>query len=267
MLVALVFLGLFLVLPLVAVFAEALRKRDRRLSCILSGPGCAGGHPADADGRGHRGAAQPGLRHCRASWAIAKFEFRGQEPADHPDRSAVLGVAGRRRVWSTCCCSARRGWSGPWLKAHGVEIIFALPGIVLATIFVTFPFVARELIPLMQDQGTADEEAALSLGRQRLSRLLDRDASEHPLGAALWRAAVQCPRHGRVRRRGGGVRPYPRRDQHHAAACGDPLQRVQFRGGLRGRFAAGSAGASSRLRPSRSWSGDTAMPSPGARRH
>ena len=57
-----------------------------------------------------------------------------------------------------------QGWFGPWLKAHGVEIIFAVPGIVLATIFVTFPFVARELIPLMMEQGTEDEEAALSLG-------------------------------------------------------------------------------------------------------
>ena len=57
-----------------------------------------------------------------------------------------------------------QGWFGPWLQAHGIQIIFAVPGIVLATIFVTFPFVARELIPLMQEQGTRDEEAALSLG-------------------------------------------------------------------------------------------------------
>jgi len=57
-----------------------------------------------------------------------------------------------------------QGVLGPWLKAHGIEIIFALPGIVLATIFVTFPFVARELIPLMQEQGNTDEEAALTLG-------------------------------------------------------------------------------------------------------
>ena len=57
-----------------------------------------------------------------------------------------------------------QGWLGPWLEAHDIKIIFAVPGIVLATIFVTFPFVARELIPLMQEQGTEDEEAALSLG-------------------------------------------------------------------------------------------------------
>jgi sulfate transport system permease protein len=57
-----------------------------------------------------------------------------------------------------------QGYFGPWLQAHGIEIVFAVPGIVLATIFVTFPFVARELIPLMQEQGTGDEEAALSLG-------------------------------------------------------------------------------------------------------
>ena len=63
-----------------------------------------------------------------------------------------------------CCCSAPRAISAPVCKAHGIQIVFALPGIVLATIFVTFPFVARELIPLMQEQGTQDEEAALSLG-------------------------------------------------------------------------------------------------------
>ena len=63
-----------------------------------------------------------------------------------------------------CCCSARRAGCRPLLKAYNIEIIFAVPGIVLATIFVTFPFIARELIPLMQDQGNSDEEAALSLG-------------------------------------------------------------------------------------------------------
>ena len=63
-----------------------------------------------------------------------------------------------------CCCSACRAFSGHWLQSDHIQIIFALPGIVLATIFVTFPFVARELVPLMQEQGTLDEEAALSLG-------------------------------------------------------------------------------------------------------
>ena len=64
------------------------------------------------------------------------------------------------------------GVFGPWLVAHGIGIIFAVPGIVLATIFVTFPFVARELIPLMQEQGVGDEEAALSLGASGLSTFL-----------------------------------------------------------------------------------------------
>jgi len=67
---------------------------------------------------------------------------------------------------------AAQGLLGPWLQSHGIEIIFALPGLVLATVFVTFPFVARELIPLMQDQGTADEEAALTLGASGLRAFL-----------------------------------------------------------------------------------------------
>ena len=83
-----------------------------------------------------------------------------------------------------------------------------MPGIVLATIFVTFPFVARELIPLMQEQGTGDEEAALSLGANGWQTFWLRDAAQHQMGPALRRAAVQRARHGRVRRGLGGVGPH-----------------------------------------------------------
>ena len=126
-----------------------------------------------------------------------------------------------------------QGWFGPWLEAHDIKIIFALPGIVLATIFVTFPFVARELIPLMQEQGTSEEEAATSLGAQRLADLLACHLAQCPLGPALRRVAVQRAGDGRVRRGLGGVGTYPRTDQHHAAACRDALQRLQPRRRLR----------------------------------
>ena len=75
-----------------------------------------------------------------------------------------------------------QGCFGPWLQAHDIMIIFALPGIVLATIFVTFPFVARELIPLMQEQGTQEEEAALSLGASGWQTFFARHAAQYQMG-------------------------------------------------------------------------------------
>ena len=86
------------------------------------------------------------------------------------------------------------GWDRYWI-ALDMRIIFAVPGLILATTFVTFPFVARTLIPLMQQQGSAEEEAALTLGAG-LADLPACDAAEHPMGLALRRAAVQRPRHG-----------------------------------------------------------------------
>ena len=98
-----------------------------------------------------------------AAWAIAKFEFPGKSLLitliDLPFSVSPV-ISGLIYV----LLFGAQGWFGPWLSAHDIKIIFAVPGIVLATIFVTFPFVARELIPLMQEQGTEDEEAALSLG-------------------------------------------------------------------------------------------------------
>ena len=98
-----------------------------------------------------------------ASWAIAKFEFTGKSLLnsliDLPFSVSPV-ISGLIYV----LLFGLQGFFGPWLQSHNIQIIFALPGIVLATIFVTFPFVARELVPLMQEQGTLDEEAALSLG-------------------------------------------------------------------------------------------------------
>jgi sulfate transport system permease protein len=98
-----------------------------------------------------------------ASWALAKFQFRGRSVLitliDLPFAVSPV-VSGLIYV----LLFGLQGWLGPWLYEHDIQIIFAAPGIVLATIFVTFPFVARELIPLMQEQGTEDEQAALTLG-------------------------------------------------------------------------------------------------------
>jgi sulfate transport system permease protein len=98
-----------------------------------------------------------------AAWCVAKYEFKGKAflttLIDLPFSISPV-VSGMVYV----LIFGAQGWLGPLLEAHNVKIIFAVPGIVLATIFVTFPFVARELIPLMQDQGSQDEEAALSLG-------------------------------------------------------------------------------------------------------
>jgi len=159
---ALAFLVLFLILPVIAVFSEALRKGISVYFATF----------ADAD-------AQAATRltllvaaiavplnmvfGIAAAWSIAKFEFRGKSLLitliDLPFSISPV-VSGLIYV----LLFGAQGYFGPWLKAHGIEIIFALPGIVLATIFVTFPFVARELIPLMQEQGNSDEEAALTLG-------------------------------------------------------------------------------------------------------
>lgn len=99
-----------------------------------------------------------------AAWAIAKFEFRGKNMLltliDLPFSVSPV-IAGLIYV---LMFGANAGWFGPWLLGHDVQIIFAVPGIILATTFVTFPFVARELIPLMQTQGNDEEETALSLG-------------------------------------------------------------------------------------------------------
>lgn len=98
-----------------------------------------------------------------AAWAVTKFKFRGKgllvTLIDLPFAvSPVIGGLIFILVFGA------HGWFGPWLSAHDIKIVFAIPGIVLATLFVTFPFVARELIPLMEDQGTQEEEAAITLG-------------------------------------------------------------------------------------------------------
>jgi sulfate transport system permease protein len=160
--VALVFLAVFLVLPLVSVFAQAFANGVGAYFSSLAEPDTLAAIrltllvaviavPANL------------VFGVAAAWAIAKFEFKGKAflitLIDLPFSVSPV-ISGLVYVLLFGSSSLL----GPWLTAHGIQILFAVPGIVLATIFVTFPFIARELIPLMQDQGTADEEAALSLG-------------------------------------------------------------------------------------------------------
>ena len=159
---AVAFLGLFLLLPLAAVFAEAFRKgwevflaslhEEAALSAIkLTLLAAAISVPLNT------------LFGVSAAWLVTKFKFRGRSLLisliDLPFAVSPV-IAGL--VW--VLLFGAKGWFGPWLAEHDIEIIFALPGIVIATVFVTFPFVARELIPLMESQGSDQEEAAVTLG-------------------------------------------------------------------------------------------------------
>jgi sulfate transport system permease protein len=159
---AVAYVGLMLVLPLGAVLTEALRKGwqtwlaavsdpDARASIRLTLIVAAISVPLNT------------VFGLAAAWAIAKFDFRGKTTlialielpfSVSPVVSGLVFVL----------LFGAQGWFGPWLQEHDVRIIFALPGLVLATVFVTFPFVARQLIPLMTSHGRADEEAALTVG-------------------------------------------------------------------------------------------------------
>ncbi len=160
--VALLFLTLFLFVPLLSVFWEALAKGwelylqsfadPEALSAIkLTLIAALISVPLNL------------VFGVAAAWSIAKFDFRGKSLLitliDLPFSVSPV-VAGLIYV----LLFGAHGWMGPWLMEHDIKIIFAVPGIVLATVFVTFPFVARELIPLMQAQGTDEEQAALVLG-------------------------------------------------------------------------------------------------------
>jgi len=160
--VTLLFLGVFLLLPLIIVFVQALSH----------GADVFFGAFADSDTKAAirltlltAAIAVPlnTVFGVAAAWAIAKFEFRGKSflsaLIDLPFSVSPV-IAGMLFV----LLFGAQGWFGAWLSAHDIKIVFALPGIVLATVFVTFPFVARELIPLMQAQGTEEEQAALTLG-------------------------------------------------------------------------------------------------------
>lgn len=160
--IALGFLGLMLIVPVIAVFVKAFEQGLALYIKAITEPDALAAIkltlltvviavPLNT------------LFGLAAAWTIAKFEFRGRNflitLIDLPFAVSPV-IAGLIFVF----LFGKPGIFGPWLSAHDIQIIFAVPGIVLATVFVTFPFVARELIPLMQAQGTAEEEAALTLG-------------------------------------------------------------------------------------------------------
>ena len=159
---ALLFLGVFLVMPLLAVFVQALSKGLMVYATAVTEPMAwaavkltllvaAIAVPLNL------------IFGTAASWAIAKFEFRGKSTLitliDLPFAVSPV-IAGLVFI----LIFGAHGWFGGYLRAHHIRVVFAVPGIVLATVFVTFPFIARELIPVMQSQGNDDEETALSLG-------------------------------------------------------------------------------------------------------
>ena len=164
--VSVCFLGLFIVLPLINVFTQAFSKGVEAYVAALTDPDSLAAIRLTLLVAATSVALNV-VFGLTAAWAITKFEFRGKSflitLIDLPFSVSPV-VAGLVFV----LLFGLQGLFGPWLAAHDIKIIFAFPGIALATIFVTFPFVVRELIPLMQAQGTEEEEAALSLGASGL---------------------------------------------------------------------------------------------------
>jgi sulfate/thiosulfate transport system permease protein len=163
---ALGFLTLFVVLPLAVVFAQALSRGINAYVTALSEPEALSAIRLTLLVAAISVTLNLALG-VVAAWAIAKFEFRGKTLLitliDLPFSVSPV-ISGLVFV----LLFGAQGYLGPWLQAHNLPVLFALPGIALATIFVTFPFVARSLIPLMQEQGMQEEEAAISLGASGL---------------------------------------------------------------------------------------------------
>ena len=161
-LAAIAYVGLILVLPLASVFTEAFRHGLAAFKAAISEPDARAAIKLTLT---VAAISVPINMVCgvAAAWAITKHDFPGKNLLitliDVPFSISPV-VAGMMYL----LLFGAQGWFGDWLLAHDIKIVFALPGIVLATTFVTFPFVARELIPLMQAQGTEEEQAAMTLG-------------------------------------------------------------------------------------------------------
>ena len=164
--IAVIFLTVFVVLPLVVVFAQAFSNGIGVYFAALSDPEALSAIRLTL-GVAAISVSLNLLFGLAAAWAIAKFEFRGKtlliSLIDLPFSVSPV-IAGLVFV----LLFGAQGYWGPWLQSHNIHVLFATPAIALATVFVTFPFVARALIPLMQEQGTLEEEAAISLGASGL---------------------------------------------------------------------------------------------------
>ena len=168
--IALLFLALFLLLPLLVVFTEALRQGIAPYFAAIREPDAVAALKLSLE---VVAMAVPLnlLFGLFASWAIAKYRFAGRNILisliDLPFSVSPV-ISGLVYV----LLFGSHGWFGPWFQAHDIQVIFAVPGMVLATIFVTFPFVARELIPLMEQQGSDEEYAARTLGATGMQMFL-----------------------------------------------------------------------------------------------
>jgi sulfate/thiosulfate transport system permease protein len=159
---AIVILTLFLLLPLAAVFIEAFRRGSEVFIKALTEDAALSAIKLTLLAAGISVPLNTAFG-LAAAWLITKFRFKG--------RSFLLSLIDLPFAVSPVIAGlvfvllfGARGWFGPWLRENDIQVIFALPGIILATVFVTFPFVARELIPLMESQGSDQEEAAVTLG-------------------------------------------------------------------------------------------------------
>ncbi len=225
------FLSLFLLLPLVAIFSEALADGVAAYFKSFRDPAALSAIKLTLL---TAGIAVPlnlvfGLA---ASWCIAKFNFLGKNLllalidlpiAVSPVISGLIYVL----------LFGLQGWLGPWLAEHDIQIIFAVPGIVLATVFVTFPYIARELIPLMEEQGTEEEQAAVSLGAngwQIFWHVTLPNVKWALLYGVILCNARAMGEFGAVSVVSGHIRGA---DQHDPAASRNSLQRIQLRRRLR----------------------------------
>ena len=247
---AVTFLTVFVVLPLVVVFASAFSKGIGAYFCRAGRAGGAVGDQADAAGGGDLGHPQSGVRRDRGL-GDREIRFPRQDLPDHADRPAVLGQPGD--LGPRLRAAVRRAGLFGHLAAgarhpHPVRGARHCARDHLRDVSVRRP----RADPADAGAGHAGGRGRDLARRVRPADLLPRHSAQYQMGPVVWRTAVQRARHGRVRRGVGGVGPYPRRDQHHAAAGRDPLQRVSIRGVVCDCLAAGDAGADHAGREDRS---------------
>ncbi len=239
--VALAFLGLFLVAPLITVFGAAFSKGIDPYLAALAEPETWAAIQLTLI---TAGIAVPmnTIFGIAAAWVLSKYDFRG--------KSALLTLIDLPFSVSPVISGlifvllfGAQGLFTAQVQAYDVKVVFAVPGIVLATTFVTFPLVAREVLAVMERQGSDEEEAALTLGAS-LWQIFPQ-VTLPKIRWGLFYGVILCNARamGEFRGRFRGVRSHPRRDEHDAACRSKSLQRIQLRGGVRRGVALDAAGA------------------------